>query len=346
MAASIRDLKARSARARANAVRALPDALSTDCAGEDEQNEADEGPSITTFGLGFERLGAHPQHRPALEGLRDLAQDSDGFVRGLALIARGRLGDAALLRDYRAGTLAPDSQGLARWVRESAMLGLGELAQFSPPPPGVEHDDLLRCILEGLDDPAPEIRFQAVAVVADVAPSMVPELLPQRLDVDDEAEVRAQIYDVFLDRSDPPATVLDAARMAANSETTANPEANAPSVRESFVAARLLASLQDKVAAPRLLRGMDDRDERDDAIEAMAVLNPSDIPAEAISLALRLTRRWLVPPVTRVRAAYLIARVSPVDGGALLDRMARSARASVRDAVTDARAALAILAER
>mgnify|MGYP002053749424 CR=1 FL=1 len=107
-----------------------------------------------------------------------------------------------------------------------------------------------------------------------------------------------------------------------------------------LAAARLLASLRIADAAQRLLRGMSDGDERDDAIEAMAALEPSDIPEAATDLAERLTRRWLVPPVTRVRAAYLLARVRPDEGGALLARMARSARASVRDAVVDARAAL------
>ena len=110
--------------------------------------------------------------------------------------------------------------------------------------------------------------------------------------------------------------------------------------------ARLLASLRIADAAQRLLRGMSDGDERDDAIEAMAALEPSDIPEAATDLAERLTRRWLVPPVTRVRAAYLLARVRPDEGGALLDRMARSARASVRDAVVDARAALHALSQR
>ncbi len=345
LAAAIRDLKARSGRARANAARALPDALAADCVGPDAV--ADDAPSPAAAELGFSRLETHADHRAALEGLRDLAGDADGFVRGLALIGRGRLGDASLLREYRAGAFAPSQREPARqWIRESAMLGLGELAKFTPPPPGVEHDDLLRCILEGLDDPAPEIRFQAVAVVADAAPSMVPALLPARLESEDEPEVRAQIYDIFLDRGDAPETVLNAARAAAGDDDTPRHQPAAPSVRESFTAARLLASLRLKDAAPRLLRGMTDSEERDDAIEAMAALDAGDIPEAATDLARRLTRRWLVPPITRVRAAYLLARVHPTDGGALLDQMARSARASVREAVVDARAALTTLARR
>jgi hypothetical protein len=297
--------------------------------------------------LGFSRLEAHAQHGSALIGLRELDGDADGFVRGLAMIARGRLADATLLRDYRRGTLAPHPQDPAKqWIKESAILGLGELAAFAPPPPGVEHDDILRALLEALDDPAPEVRFQAIAVVADAAPSMAEELLPPRLALETQAEVRAQIYATFLDRGDAPSLVVDAARAATGVGRDGDGESDPAAERESFAAARLLASLRIGAAAERLLRGMTDGDERDDAIEAMAALEPSDIPGAAADLAERLTRRWLVPPVTRVRAAYLLARVRPEAGGALLDRMARSARASVRDAVVDARAALHTLSQR
>lgn len=341
LAAALRDLKARSPRARANAIRALPDALAADCRGPEET----EAPAVSQ--LGFARLEAHAQHSAALTGLRALDGDADGFVRGLAMIARGRLADVTLLGEYRRGTLAPRPQDPAKqWIKESAILGLGELAAFAPPPPGVEHDDILRALLEALDDPAPEVRFQAIAVVADAAPSMAGELLPPRLALETEAEVRAQIYATFLDRGDPPGVVVAAARAATGAGRDGDHESSAASERESFAAARLLASLRIADAAQRLLRGMSDGDERDDAIEAMAALEPSDIPEAATDLAERLTRRWLVPPVTRVRAAYLLARVRPDEGGALLDRMARSARASVRDAVVDARAALHTLSQR
>jgi hypothetical protein len=45
----------------------------------------------------------------------------------------------------------------------------------------------------------------------------------------------------------------------------------------------------------------------------------------------------------RVRAAYALARMAPATGLALLDRLAGSRRAAVREAVADARAALAAL---
>ncbi|MGB1701218.1 MAG: hypothetical protein ACPHRO_14775 [Nannocystaceae bacterium] len=337
--AAIRDLGARTARARANAVRALPDALATDLDPRDDT--ADSHPITAT------QLQAHPRYTAAIEGLRALATDEDGFVRGLSLIGRGRLGDTSLLHAYREGALAPSEREPARqWIRESAMLGLGELAKFTPPPPDLEHDEVLRCIIEGLEDPAPEVRFQAVAVLADAAPSTVPNLLPSRLHEEDEPEVRAQLYEVFLDRGDSPGAVVDAALQTVDVRDDATSLSDPGTDRESLAAARLLASLRRPEAAPRLLEAMHNPDDRDDAIEAMAVLAAEDIPEGAADLARRLTRRWLVPPVTRVRAAYLLARVSPADGEALLERMARSPRASVRDAVKDARAALATLAQR
>ena len=114
-------------------------------------------------------------------------------------------------------------------------------------------------------------------------------------------------------------------------------------------AAMALASAKRPEAGPRLLMALRLRSERDRALEALAFLGRA-APGEAVEAVDRLASGWLTPGITRVRAAYALVRmVAPTSdrrehpGQRWLDRLALHPRAAVREAVADARAALAKL---
>ena len=335
LAAAVRDLRARGTRARANAARAVPDALSNAL-------EADAAPHM----IGTARLAAHPSYTPALAGLRDLVRDRDGLVRGLAYIARGRLADPLLLAELEDSDDGDDPV-IDGWVLECRMIALAELARHVPPPLGVERDAILRGLVSRLADGAAQTRFQAAAALADAAPSIAREVLAGHLPRETHPLVRGQYFDIFFDLGDPPSSILEAARESLrDGDSDGDGDDDPAHLRGSFAAARLLASVADACAADRLARAVHELEHRDVALEALAALPSTAIPRDTVDYARRMVHRWLVPPVTRVRAAYLVARAEPDTGEALLSRLSRSLRPSVRAAVEDARAGLAQLAAR
>ena len=331
--AALRDLRARSPRARANAARALPDSFTRELC--DEERPPHE--------LGAARLAAHAAHAEALRGLRHLAMDPDGLVRGLSFIARGRLADPGLLDEVRGSAPQHEAETVAdAWVQECRIIALAELARFSPGPRGVERDEVLRQVMEVLGRGSPQTRFQAVAALADVAPSMARDLLATHLHGEPHPRVRAQILDVLREHGDAAPTV----QASAAATVAATPAEGDDEALERFAAARLLASVSDPRGATVLIDAVSDPERRDDALEALAALPSPSIPADAVESARRLhDRRW-VPAITKVRAAYLIARAVPDLGLPLLHRWGKSLRPSVREAVADAMAALETLTRR
>jgi hypothetical protein len=108
----------------------------------------------------------------------------------------------------------------------------------------------------------------------------------------------------------------------------------------------ILASVRDKAAGPALVEALGRRVHRDRALEGLAVLGRA-APSTAVEVVDTLARGWLTPGVTRVRAAYALARIvapgtadRPNPGIALLARLAWHPRPAVREAVADARANL------
>ncbi|MCA9719725.1 MAG: hypothetical protein KC468_33970, partial [Myxococcales bacterium] len=93
---------------------------------------------------------------------------------------------------------------------------------------------------------------------------------------------------------------------------------------------------------PALVRALEDREYRERALEALAALG-ADAPREAAIKLRALAERWWVARVTRVRAAYALARIEPARGESLLRGFERSLFPSVREAVADARRGLAQL---
>src|SRR5690606_6762465 len=110
-----------------------------------------------------------------------------------------------------------------------------------------------------------------------------------------------------------------------------------------FEAALLLTGARDPAGGSRLVEALSAGAHRDRALEALAVLatNRQRSAAPAVR---KIARRWLTPAITRVRAAYALARIAPREGEALLRRFARSYRPGMRQAVHEANKALDELA--
>jgi hypothetical protein len=96
------------------------------------------------------------------------------------------------------------------------------------------------------------------------------------------------------------------------------------------------------------LQALPVRGHRDRALEALAALGAA--PAADIEPVQGLVARWWLPSITRVRAAYALARMAPAGpdnpGLRLLARLRWHPRAAVREAVRDAHANLEALAAR
>jgi hypothetical protein len=107
-------------------------------------------------------------------------------------------------------------------------------------------------------------------------------------------------------------------------------------------AALALTGARRPEGAARLVAALRNKETRDQALEALAVLGEqagSDAPVAVR----RLSKGPLNPVFTKVRAAYALARMLPDEGHALLDRWAKHPRPAVREAVAEARQHLAEL---
>lgn len=269
--------------------------------------------------------------------------DDDARLRGVALLGLGQLGrpeaiaigQAWFLLDEESSELDPDAFG---FLRECAAIAMSFVGRCGPPgdPTRVEVRTIL---VEGLHGERPEVRFQAAMGLAELGDPQDERALTEALEAEEHELVRENILAalaLFETLSEPS---LEALRSVVRDET--DDELEGPA---GFAAALGLAAARDPAAGPRLVDAMAIKHERDRALEALAVLGPS-APKDAADELESITRRGLtVPPITRVRAAYALARIDPERGEARLERFARHPKKMVREAVAEAREALRLLA--
>ena len=277
----------------------------------------------------------HPRGPAAHQALRRaLHDDPEPVMRGHAAVALGRLGDPDVVAPVRpwCEEPAPDP-----FLRESAVLALGYLGVAAR-----EHADTrgaVRALLrQALAADEADLRFQAGVALVQVDGARAEAEVVRALRGEAHPEVRGQLAHA-LTLLNPPGELACAALGELLARADGTPD-------ETFVAATGLAAARRTEGAARLVLGLSRPEERDEACEALAVLAPS-LPSEpataARARARRLAASFWTPQVTRVRAAYLLARLGAPEGPRLLDRLARSRRPAVREAVEDARAALRAL---
>lgn len=240
----------------------------------------------------------------AVEALTTACEDPHPSVRYAALLSLGELGlaeGAAPLVQHLA-----DDEPLCR---EAATIALGQL--------GAGGGELAwRALVDALDADQPEVRFQAVASLAEIDAAQAAPLVLACLD-DADPQVRAQALAALGDAGDRGA--VD--RIAAHLE-------DEPAVRHE--AALALARLGDERGRPLLLTALGDRDRAFEAATALATLGLGDDPAHRDEVAQLATRRLFGDPLVKVRLAEALARSGDQRGFTQLHKAARARREDVR----------------
>jgi HEAT repeat protein len=264
-----------------------------------------------------------------------LAQTKDVPLRSLAAIGLGMIGEPSVVEEVAPWIDLEGDDADASFLRECAVIALsfvGAAAREHGDVESVRRDVYLRQ-RRALSSERPDVRFQAAIAVAEVGGDEAEAALVRALADEQHPEVRENILDAISRFPDPrPATCEALLAIIEDAEEGFS--------AIGFAAAMVLAGAGRSEAGPRLEVALRIRHERDRALEALAVLG-SRAPASAIEAVHALARGLLTPGITRVRAAYALARLHPDPpernpGRALLRKLAWHPRAAVREAVTDA----------
>jgi HEAT repeat protein len=270
--------------------------------------------------------------------LRAIERDPAPPIRALAATGLGQLGAPELL------TAVPDewftrSDAEAAYQRECAAIGWTLLGQAAKPVSGDEAQDTYDAVIarlrEGLRADQPELRFQCAAGLAELEGRAAEDDLVAALARETTPQIRGALV-TALGELDPPGP--RACEVLA-------PLCDEPDKPTAFAAALALTAARDPRGGQQLLAALGRPLDRGRALEALAALGPLAPPA-ALPNVRRLARSFFTPGLTRVRAAYALARLAPAEGEAVLARLAGSLRVAVREAVADARAGLTQLAKR
>lgn len=263
-------------------------------------------------------------------------QEAPASRRGMAAIGLGTIGEPSLISRIESW-LTEDSNDEARvFLRECALIAISFVGTAAPQA-APERARALAEIRNAMGSPHPDVRYQAAVALVEVAGNTAEAELVQALDAEAHASVRDNLV-AALGRLDPPGPAACAA-LARLLDSDEGP------MGIGFAAAMALAGARHPRARPRLLDSLPIRAERDLALEALAALGAAE--AADCDRVLAIARRWWLPGVTRVRAAYALVRMLGPDRGrearAMLGRFAWHPRPAVREAVADAQAALAKL---
>ena len=282
---------------------------------------------------------AHPLGPEVLATLlRALGRDPAAPIQALAAAGLGQLGAPELL-DAVPPAWFTSIEADAAYRRECAAIGWtllggaarqasGELAQKTCA-------DALARLRGGLHGEQPELRYQCATGLAEIAgPAAEPDLV-EALARESSPSVRSALVSA-LGELDPPGP--RACEVLA-------PLTTDPHIPTAFAAALALTAARDPRGGPQLLTALTRPDDRGRALEALAALGAL-APANALPAVRRLARSFFTPGLTRVRAAYALARLAPGEGEAVLTRLESALRPSVREAVVDAREGLTRLAAR
>jgi HEAT repeat protein len=268
--------------------------------------------------------------------LRDL-EHRDPRVRAQAADALGRVDAGERIQALPALTRAADDEHPS--VRYAALLSLGELAAAPAVTTLVEHlgdpeslcreaaaialgqlgpdggDAAWSALAQALSSAAPEVRFQAIASLAEIdAPRAAPLVAP--LLTDGDVKVRAQVAAALGDAADP-----------AYADVLARLLDDADDARHE--AALALARLHDRRAIPSLLAALRRADRAFDAATALAALDAARDADAGDVLAGEMTRLF-GDALVKVRAAEALARAGDERGLEHLRKAVRSRREDVR----------------
>ncbi len=277
----------------------------------------------------------HPSRAAVVEVLEQACADPSPQNAGLAILGLAQLGAPSSRERALAGLANQGEDEASMFVRECSVIALSLLGQVARVEGGEALERIGQDLRALLEDPRDDVRFQVGPALVETLDHAAESELLAALAREEHPEIRENLI-TALAMIDPPSP-LACDKLAA---LLLGEEGRGPIGWE--IALALTAARRPEGGA-RLLEGLRVRAQRDDALEALAVLGP-DAPAEASEAVAKLMRGWLVPVFTQVRAAYAMARIRPSEGEARLDELARNLRPAVREAVGEARANLAKLA--
>lgn len=319
--AAIRDAEGDDARARNIAVRNLAPALLAEVA-------------LPT--PAWAAASRHEEGAKVLELLeRALGEDNPHQDRGMALIGLGQLGEETALERAVEWIALPGDDEATMFLREAAVICLSLLGKAATD--DAFKDRILVLLRQALSSERDDVRFQAPIALTEVGGEEVEPMLIDALRKESELRVRENLVCALATFDPPGDEACEALRDVLHSETELS--------SVGFEAAIALAAARRGDGVERLLESLRFREERDRALEALAALG-SRVPDPAVEPILRLTRGFFTPSMTKVRAAYALARIRPKTGLPILHRLSRHLRASVREGVRDAYAAIAELEDR
>ncbi|MGH1343165.1 MAG: HEAT repeat domain-containing protein [Nannocystales bacterium] len=278
----------------------------------------------------------HPDADAVATALFDaLRQSEDIPLAALAAIGLGMLGEPEVLDAIAPWVELEGTDDEQSFRRECAVITTGYVGVAASGHDSTRARDCHRRVIRRLEgwfsSPFPDVRFQVALALIDVDGQPSEAAIAKALRTEDHPEVRESLVDA-LSRLD---TIHDVSVRAL--EDVLNDEEEGPDTL-GFEAAMVLAGARRPGAAPRLVAALPVRHQRDRALEALAVLGPhaSESATEAVE---ELARGLLTRGVTRVRAAYALARILGGEdnaGRALLRRLGWHPSAAVREAVRDA----------
>jgi len=282
----------------------------------------------------------HAQGSEVRAALERALVDGDPQVRGLAAVGLGVLGRSEVVDVVEAWIEKSGEDPASEFLRETAIIALSFVGTAAP----VDEQRPLRAAIaarlrEALASTFPDVRFQAALALVEVEGEAATTALLAALARESHDRVREQIVVAL---AHLPA--LDEVACARLIDLVHSDEEGPSAI--GLEAALALAASGHAEGALRLVAALRDRTCRDRALEALAVIGPK-VPPEAVRAIAKLARGWLTPPITRVRAAYAWAAVQDARDRAdhpanrLLRRLAWHPRPAVREAVADARRALA-----
>jgi len=301
--AALRDVGARDARARLQAIGALRRL------GDDDRGDA---------------------RARAIAALVPLVDDTIALVRQEALFALAELEASEALAAARLRLDDGDAQ-----VREAALVAIGRGAARGD---GEARQRAWSLLTDALGGARPELRFQAVRQLVQLdAARALPLLVPllEDGDADVRAEASAAIGDALVER---PAGLVEADAAAARDALARLVDADDLACPEAAFA---LARAGDRRGLPVLLEEV--RPARGEAallaatgLWELARLDPQALDGGETRAAIEAAlRRWRGEPLTRVYLAAALARVGVPSGRAHLERAARAWREDVRGAARE-----------
>lgn len=280
--------------------------------------------------------GHHRDAAAVCERLLTRLDDAVSEIAGHAAMGLGTIGRPEILERAQVWIAIDRADDDAQWLHETAIIAASYVGVAARGRDAELHARVVAILRDAWKSKHDDVRFQVAMARIEIDDPAAEHDLAKAIAREPSLKVREQIVVALAHLDRVEASTLDRVATVLASEDVDD--------AIGFSAAMLLAGNGRKAAVDRLVTAIGRRHERDDALEALGGIGRE--AAAAIAPAERVLARWLVPPITRVRAAFALCRIAEPGSSAFsradraLRRWAYHPRRAVREAVADARRAL------